>query len=96
MNAKRLTMALLVSLLISGLFTFWLSRRVARAAHVAAAAEANVVAAKETLEAGELLKPEKHAFDGVAGFAPRAALSKIDRGCGPRWCCFRWPRTSRF
>ena len=36
MNAKRLMMALLVALLISGLLTFWLSRRLAKAAHVAA------------------------------------------------------------
>ncbi len=58
MNAKRLTMALLVSLLISGLFTFWLSRRVAKAAHVVAPQKQMVVGAKETLEAGQLLKPE--------------------------------------
>jgi pilus assembly protein CpaB len=58
MNAKRLTLALLVSLLISGLFTFWLSRRVAKATHVAAPQKRMVVGAKETLEAGQLLKPE--------------------------------------
>jgi pilus assembly protein CpaB len=58
MNAKRLTMALLVSLLISGLFTFWLSRRVSKAAHVAAPRKQLIVGAKETLEAGQLLKPE--------------------------------------
>lgn len=57
MNAKRLTMALLISLLVSGLFTFWLSRRVARAAHVAAPQKRFVVAASRTLVAGELLKP---------------------------------------
>jgi pilus assembly protein CpaB len=58
MNAKRLTMALLVSLLISGLFTFWLSRRVVKATHVAAPQKRMIVGAKETLEAGQLLKPE--------------------------------------
>src|SRR5271156_1174108 len=57
MNAKRLTMALLISLLVSGLFTFWLSRRVAKAAHVAAPQKRFVVAANRTLTAGELLKP---------------------------------------
>src|SRR5277367_2082386 len=56
MNAKRLTIALVVSLLISGMFTFWLSRRVAKAAHVAAPQKHFVVAASKTLEAGELLK----------------------------------------
>jgi pilus assembly protein CpaB len=53
MNAKRLTTALLVSL-----FTFWLSRRVVKATHVAAPQKRLVVGAKETLEAGQLLKPE--------------------------------------
>ncbi len=58
MNAKRLTMALLVSLLISGLFTFWLSRRVSRGNHTAAPQKLLIVGAKETLEAGQMLKPE--------------------------------------
>jgi pilus assembly protein CpaB len=58
MNAKRLTIALLVSLSISGLFTFWLSRRVTKVAHVAAPQKQLIVGAKETLEAGQLLKPE--------------------------------------
>ena len=57
MNARRLTIALVVSLLISGLFTFWLSRRVAKAAHVVVPQKHFIVAASETLEAGELLKP---------------------------------------
>lgn len=56
--AKRLTLALIIALLISGLFTFWLSRRVARAAHAAAPKKQLYVAAGTTLEAGELLKPE--------------------------------------
>ena len=58
MNAKRLTLALLVSLFISGLFTFWLSRRVTKVAHVAAPQKLLIVGAKETLEAGQLLKAE--------------------------------------
>jgi pilus assembly protein CpaB len=57
MNAKRLTVALVIALVISGLFTFWLSRRVARAAHVAAPPKQLYVAAGETLEGGTLLKP---------------------------------------
>jgi pilus assembly protein CpaB len=58
MNAKRLTLALLLSLLVSGLFTFWLSRRVAKASHLTAPQKRMVVGAKDTLEAGQLLKPE--------------------------------------
>ncbi|MDT7812472.1 MAG: pilus assembly protein CpaB [Acidobacteriaceae bacterium] len=57
MNARRLTIALVVSLLISGLFTFWLSRRVAKAAHVVVPQKHFIVAASETLEAGTLVKP---------------------------------------
>jgi pilus assembly protein CpaB len=58
MNAKRLMMALLAALLISGLSTFWLSRRLAKAAHVATPQKQLMVAANQVLEAGELLKPE--------------------------------------
>ena len=57
MNAKRLMMALLAALLISGLATFWLSRRLAKAAHVEPAKTQLIVAANQTLEAGQLLKP---------------------------------------
>jgi pilus assembly protein CpaB len=57
MKAKRLMMALLTALLISALFTFWLSRRLAKTAHVAVAQKQFMVAANQTLEAGELLKP---------------------------------------
>jgi pilus assembly protein CpaB len=58
MNAKRLMMALLAALLISGLSTFWLSRRLAKGAHVATAPKQLMVAANQALEAGELLKPQ--------------------------------------
>lgn len=58
MNAKRLMIALLAALLISGLSTFWLSRRLAKAAHVEPAKKQLMVAANQTLEAGQLLKPE--------------------------------------
>ena len=51
MKAKRLTMALLVSLLISGLFTFWLSRRLAKPTHVAVRQKLMIVGAKETVQA---------------------------------------------
>jgi pilus assembly protein CpaB len=57
MNAKRLTISLIIALAVSGLFTFWLSKRVAKAAHVAAVPKKLYVAAGEKLEAGALLKP---------------------------------------
>jgi pilus assembly protein CpaB len=58
MNAKRLTTALIIALLVSGLFTFWLSKRVARASHASVPHKQLYVAAAKTLEAGELLKRE--------------------------------------
>jgi pilus assembly protein CpaB len=57
MKARRLLTALLLAVLVSGLFTFWLSRRVAKAARVDAPRKQLFVAAGKTLAAGELLKP---------------------------------------
>ena len=57
MKAKRLMMALVAALLVSGLFTFWLSRRLGKAAPVTAPAKQLVVAAQQTIEAGDQLKP---------------------------------------
>jgi pilus assembly protein CpaB len=57
MTAKRLTTALVVALIISGLFTFLLSRHVAKAARVAVPQKQLYVAASTSFEAGEVLKP---------------------------------------
>jgi pilus assembly protein CpaB len=57
MKAKRLLTALLFAVLVSGLFTFWLSRRVAKAARVDAPKKQLYVAAGKALDAGEMLKP---------------------------------------
>jgi pilus assembly protein CpaB len=59
MKIKRLVMALLIALLVSGLFTFWLSTRVSgAAAHVTRPQKQVYVAAGKALDAGETLKPE--------------------------------------
>jgi pilus assembly protein CpaB len=57
MRAKRLLIALLFAVVVSGLFTFWLSRRVAKAARVEAPKKQLYVAAGRPLDAGEVLKP---------------------------------------
>ena len=57
MKAKRLLTALMIALLVSGLFTFWLSRRVAKAARVNVPQKHLYVAARKPLDAGEALKP---------------------------------------
>jgi pilus assembly protein CpaB len=57
MKARRLLTALVIALLVSGLFTFWLSRRVAKGTRVNVPQKQLYVAAGKPLEAGELLKP---------------------------------------
>jgi pilus assembly protein CpaB len=57
MKTKRLVVALLMAVLISGVFTLWLSRRVNRANHVEHPRQQLYVAAAKTLDAGETLKP---------------------------------------
>lgn len=56
MIARRLISALFIALIISGLFTFWLSRKFAKP-HVATAAKQQYVAAAVNLDAGEMLRP---------------------------------------
>jgi pilus assembly protein CpaB len=56
-NTKRISTALVIALLVSGLFTFWLSKRIAKPNHVAAVSRQMYVAAAKALDAGELLKP---------------------------------------
>jgi pilus assembly protein CpaB len=58
MKVKRLVTALLIALIISGLFTFWLSTRASRAARVNRPQKQLYVAAGKALDAGETLKPE--------------------------------------
>lgn len=57
MKAKRLLTALVIALAVSGLFTFWLSRRVAKGTRASVPQRQLYVAAGKPLEAGELLKP---------------------------------------
>ena len=57
MTAKRLTTALIFALIISGLFTFLLSKRVAKASRVSAPQKQLYVSTSTTLEAGDVLKP---------------------------------------
>jgi pilus assembly protein CpaB len=57
MKAKRLLTALLLAVLVSGLFTLWMSRRVAKAARVDLPQKRLYVASGKALDAGELLKP---------------------------------------
>ncbi|HEY0795217.1 MAG TPA: Flp pilus assembly protein CpaB [Acidisarcina sp.] len=54
---RRITVALILALVVSGVFTYWLSRKVG--AHPAVAAvSVGYAAAGRALDAGELLKPE--------------------------------------
>ncbi len=57
MKASRLLTALMFAVLVSGLFTFWLSRRVASSMRVDHVPKHVLVSAGKSLAAGELLKP---------------------------------------
>lgn len=57
MNPRRLIMALLIALAISGVFTYWLSQKFAKPRSAAAPARHQYVAAAVNLEAGDVLHP---------------------------------------
>ncbi len=56
--ARRMMLALVVALVISGLFTFWLSRRVGRSRTVAPPQNQQYVAAARALDPGETIRKE--------------------------------------
>jgi pilus assembly protein CpaB len=56
--ARRMMLALVVALVISGLFTFWLSRRVGRTRTVAPPQNQQYVAAARSLDPGETIRKE--------------------------------------
>jgi pilus assembly protein CpaB len=56
--ARRMMLALVVALVVSGLFTFWLSRRVGRTRAVAPPQNQQYVAAARSLDPGETIRKE--------------------------------------
>ena len=93
MKAKRLLMALMVALITSAVFTFWLSRRVAKSNHVAAPRKEEYVATARPVEAGEQLKPGdlqmiawpasaplNGGFTKIADLAGRVVLYPLPKG----------------
>ena len=83
MKAKRLLMALLFAVLVSGLFTFWLSRRVAKAARVDVPKKQLYVASGKALDAGEQLKPGSlQLVEWPAATPLTGGFSKIDEVAG--------------
>ena len=56
--ARRMMLALVVALVISGLFTFWLSRRVAHASRTPVQPPNQYVAAARSLDPGETIRRE--------------------------------------
>jgi pilus assembly protein CpaB len=60
MNIKRLVTVLFIAVIISGIFTLWLSHQVAKPRSAAAAPAAlQYAAAAENLQAGEVLRPDQ-------------------------------------
>jgi pilus assembly protein CpaB len=83
MKARRLLMALLLAVTVSGLFTFWLSRRVAKAAHADAPKKQLYVASGKALDAGELLKAGSlQLVEWPAGTPLSGGFSKIEEVAG--------------
>lgn len=83
MKAKRLLTALLFAVLVSGVFTFWLSRRVAKAAHVDAPQKQLYVASGKALDAGEQLKPGSLQLVAWPAATPLAGgFTRIDEVAG--------------
>lgn len=93
MNARRLLKSLVLALLVSGLFTFWLSRRVAKANHTPAPSRRRYVAASRVLTAGETLdraslqlvdwegsEPLAGGFTRLEQVAGRAVLYPLAKG----------------
>jgi pilus assembly protein CpaB len=91
--ARRLILALVVALVISGLFTFWLSRRVAHASRVPVQPPNQYVAAARSLDPGEVIRredvsmidwPKSHPLDGsfmkVDDVVGRAVLYPLSSG----------------
>jgi pilus assembly protein CpaB len=83
MKAKRLLMALLFAVVVSGLFTLWLSRRLAKAAHVDVPKKQLYVASGKALDAGEQLKPGSlQLVEWPAATPLTGGFSKIDEVAG--------------
>lgn len=91
--ARRLMLALVVALVISGLFTFWLSRRVAHANRIVVQPPNQYVAAARALDPGETVRredltminwPKDHPLDGsfmkVDDVVGRAVLYPLSPG----------------
>jgi pilus assembly protein CpaB len=91
--ARRLMLALVVALVISGLFTFWLSRRVAHASRTPVQPPNQYVAAARALDPGETLRredlsmidwPKSHPLDGsfvkIDDVVGRAVLYPLSPG----------------
>jgi pilus assembly protein CpaB len=55
---RRLTSAFIVALVISGIFTYWLSQKYAKKGPAVQAAKSQYVAASANLEAGQVIKAE--------------------------------------
>jgi len=83
MKARRLLSALLIALAVSGMFTYWLSRRVNPVVHVKVQPKQMYVAAGKPIDAGELLKPESlQLVEWPASSPLTGAFTRIDELAG--------------
>ncbi len=83
MIARRLLPALMIALLLSGILTFWLSRRLARPATAAKVPSRYVVAITKNMQAGEQVQPAfLHLVDWPASQSIRGTFSKSEDVAG--------------
>ena len=84
MNPRRLLVALLAALLLSGAVTYFLTRRInGRVAATPVQTTQKYVAASRSLQPGEVLKAGKPNVGGMAGEnAPRRRIHRIEELSG--------------
>ncbi len=83
MTARRLLSALMLAFVGSAIFTFWLSRKLARPAATPATRQQQYVALVKSLEAGETLqKPGLKLVDWPSNSPVEGAFTKVDDVAG--------------
>jgi len=83
MNAKRLSLALILALFISGMFTFWLSKKIAKKDPSPPVTKKLYVAAAKALDAGQPLRPvDLELIEWPAAVPLGGSLTKIDDALG--------------
>lgn len=83
MNAKRLSIALILALLTSGMFTLWLSKKITKAGRVPQPQHRLYVAAAKPLDAGQQLRPgDLQLIEWPSSLLLAGSFNRIDDAAG--------------